>query len=197
MVNDELTGVCILSPLGFAWLFGALSNWFLKNAYVSMRASFCKEYWAVKGTTWLITISSIVAPLMTFLASMIIGASFNFFAIPKVKRAILLVVFAIVVSSLALILATEFRSTLTLMYEFQSFAAIFEAIGIDLIRYNAPIVASLILVAIMEIGLAGGFIAACRIGSTQAQDNPVVVPLSRVEVKRMIQNAKQTRRSSV
>ena len=128
---------------------------------------------------------------------MIIGASFNFFAIPKVKRAILLVVFAVVVSSLALILATEFRSSLTLMYEFQSFAAIFEAIGVDLIRYNAPIVASLILVAIMEVGLAAGFIAACRIGSTQAQDNPVVVPLSRVEVKRMIQNAKQSRLSNI
>ncbi|MCL5877305.1 MAG: hypothetical protein M1540_05785 [Candidatus Bathyarchaeota archaeon] len=109
---------------------------------------------------------------MTFLASMIIGASFNFFAIPKVKRAILLVVFAVVAGSLALILATEFRGTLVLMYEFQSFAAIFEAIGIDIIKYNATIVASLILVAIMETGLAAGFIAACRISSTQAQDNP-------------------------
>lgn len=134
---------------------------------------------------------------MTFLASMIIGASFNFFAFPKLKRATLLVVFAVVTGSLALILATEFRGTLVLMYEFQSFAAIFEAIGVDLIRYNAPIVASLILVAIMEAGLAAGFVAACRIGQTQAQDNPVVVPLSRVEVKRMIQNAKQSRGSSI
>ncbi|MCW3983843.1 MAG: hypothetical protein NWE96_07585 [Candidatus Bathyarchaeota archaeon] len=134
---------------------------------------------------------------MTFLAFMIIGASFNFFAFPKLKRATLLVIFAVVAGSLALILATQFRGSLMMMYEFQSFAAIFEAIGVDLIRYNAPIVASLILVAIMEVGLAAGFIAACRIGQTQAQDNPVVVPLSKAEVKRMVQNAKQTRQSNM
>ncbi len=114
----------------------------------------------------MITVSSIVAPLITLLVTMIIGAGFNFLPIkPQKKKPIPLIVFAAAAGICALILATEFSAALTSIYQFQTFMEIFQGINIAIIQNNAQLVTTLVLVCVLEAGLAGGFGLAYHIGS--------------------------------
>ncbi len=110
----------------------------------------------------MVTLSALLFPILTLVVAVVIGVAFNFVPIKSQKRKpIPPVVFGVAVGVLALIVAflftSVFSSTLYTVGLFQSFAAIFEGAGIAVIKYNAPLVAAIFLLASLEIGLGSGF----------------------------------------
>ncbi len=121
----------------------------------------------------MVTVSALVAPLITLLVTMIIGAGFNFLPIkPQKKKPIPLVVFAAVAGACSMILATQFSAALASIYQFQTFMAIFQEMNVAIIKYNAQLVATIVLLSILEAGLALGFGVAYRIGNQSKNSAP-------------------------
>lgn len=116
----------------------------------------------------MVTITSLIAPIVTLVVAIIIGVAFNFIPIKsQARKPIPLVVFAMVVGVLAFISTALFSSVIYSIDLFQSFAAIFQGIGISIIKYNAQLVAIIVLIAALETGLASGFGSAFAIGNMQ------------------------------
>ena len=77
------------------------------------------------------------------------------------RKPLPVVAFGAVVGIIGLLVVFAFNSTLTSsVYTiglFHSFAAIFSGINVPVIMYNSGLVASIVLLAAIEIGLASGF----------------------------------------
>jgi Zn finger protein HypA/HybF involved in hydrogenase expression len=122
-----------------------------------------------------VTITSLIAPIITLAIAILIGVAFNFVPVKsQARKPIPLVVFAMVVGVLGFIFTAMFSSIIYSIGLFQSFAAIFEDVGISIIKYNAQLVAIIVLIAALETGLASGF------GGAFAIDN---MKLKRKEAK--------------
>ncbi len=118
----------------------------------------------------MVEISALIAPILTLVIAIAIGVGFSFAPAKNRKRKpIPLVAFAAAAGISALILVFLFSSTLSsTVYSvglFQNFAAIFESIGITIIKYNAQLVAAIVLVAMLEVGLTSGFGTAFAVGN--------------------------------
>ena len=114
----------------------------------------------------IVTILFAVAPTFMVAAGLLLGAGFNFaqIRVQGKKVPIPLIIFGMV-SSIGLFLsAGYFSNSLSSIDLFASFAAIFEGISISIIKYNAQLVAVIILISVLEIGLASGFGLAVQIG---------------------------------
>lgn len=109
----------------------------------------------------MVTIISLIVPLLTIAVAVVVGVAFDFipFKSPKLKT-IAIVAFGTVVGILGLIFAflfTDIVNSLYSIFVFQNFASIFESVDMSIIKYNAQLVATIILIAVFEIGLASGF----------------------------------------
>jgi Zn finger protein HypA/HybF involved in hydrogenase expression len=110
----------------------------------------------------MVAFSSLLFPIITLIVAAVIGVAFNFVPIKSQKRKpIPLVAFALAVGTLGLIsiflLTSILSSSLYSIGGFQNFAAIFEDMGVSIIKYNAPLVAAIFLIAAVELGLGLGF----------------------------------------
>jgi hypothetical protein len=102
---------------------------------------------------------------------MVIGAIFSLLPLkPRERKPIPLVIFATVAGSLSFVLAAEFSSVFQSIWLFQNFTSLFEAISIDIIKYNASLVALIILVAALEAGLGSGFGIAFKLDAKRNLD---------------------------
>jgi hypothetical protein len=107
-------------------------------------------------------LSSLLFPIVVFVLALVVGVCFTFVPIKsKQYRPLPLVVFAVAVGVSGLIFIFLFTSVLYSSLfsfdQFQNFAVLFEGMGIPIIKYNAPIVAAVLLLAVGEIGLGFGF----------------------------------------
>jgi Zn finger protein HypA/HybF involved in hydrogenase expression len=116
----------------------------------------------------MVEITSLIAPIITLSIAIVIGVAFNYVPIKsRTQKPIPLVAFAMVVGVLGFILTALFSSVIYSIDLFQSFAAIFQDVGISIIKYNAQLVAIVVLIAALETGLASGFGSAFAIGNRQ------------------------------
>lgn len=116
----------------------------------------------------MVTITSLLAPIITLAIAILIGVAFNFVPIKsQARKPIPLIVFAMVVGVLGFILTAMFSSIIYSIDLFQSFAALFQDVGISIIKYNAQLVAVIVLIAAIEAGLASGFGSAFALGNRQ------------------------------
>ena len=120
----------------------------------------------------MVEIAALVAPIITVIMAIVIGVVFNYIpAKTKKRKPIPLVAFAAALGAVGLILIFLFSSVLSsTVYSiglFQNFASIFAGIEVSIIKYNAELVAAVILLGGLEIGLASGFGAAFAVGNMQ------------------------------
>ncbi len=120
----------------------------------------------------MVEIAALVAPIITVIMAIIIGVVFNYIpAKTKKRKPLPLVAFAAALGAVGLILIFLFSSILSnTVYSiglFQNFASIFAGIEVSIIKYNAELVAAVILLGGLEIGLASGFGAAFAVGNMQ------------------------------
>jgi hypothetical protein len=116
----------------------------------------------------MVTETAFIAPILTLILAVVVGVAFSFAPTKNRKRKPLpLVAFAISAGIAALVIVFTFNSTLSdTVYSiglFQSFSVIFENIGVAIIKYNAQLVAAIVLIATLEVGLTSGFGAAFAI----------------------------------
>ena len=102
--------------------------------------------------------------------AIIIGVVFNYIpAKTKKRKPIPIVAFAAAIGAVGLILIFLFSSVLSnSVYPiglFQNFASIFAGVEVSIIKYNAELVAAIVLVAGLEVGLASGFGVAFGVGN--------------------------------
>jgi hypothetical protein len=120
----------------------------------------------------MVELSQLLAPAFTLILAVLVGVAFSFApAKTRQRKTIPLIAFALSVGIAALVVVFAFNQTLTgTVYTislFQSFAAIFENASTAIIKYNAQLVAAIILIATIEIGLTSGFGTAFAIGNRQ------------------------------
>jgi hypothetical protein len=110
----------------------------------------------------MVEVSAIAVPLLTLAVALAVGVGFSFApAKNRSRKPLPVVAFGAVVGIVGLLVVFAFNSTLTSsVYTiglFHSFAAIFSGINVPVIMYNPGLVASIVLLAAVEIGLASGF----------------------------------------
>jgi uncharacterized Zn finger protein (UPF0148 family) len=135
----------------------------------------------------MVTVDSLLFPVLTLAVAIIIGALFNFVPVKSQSRkALPLVLFAAIAGAVCLAVAFLFTSTVSnalgSLSLFQTFTTIFVGVNIDIIKYNAPLVANIFLIAALEAGLGLGFGIVFAIGQRSAKsavthenDEPTVI----------------------
>ncbi|MDR0373223.1 MAG: hypothetical protein LBI79_06680 [Nitrososphaerota archaeon] len=110
----------------------------------------------------MITASSLLFPVIILVIALAIGAGFSFVPIKSKKHKPLpLLAFATTIGAAGLIVIFLFTGTLSSSLNslgwFQNFINLFENVDISIIKYNATIIAALLIIAAGEIGLGLGF----------------------------------------
>jgi hypothetical protein len=110
----------------------------------------------------MVDVSAIAVPLVTLAVALAIGAAFSYApAKTRSRKPLPVVAFGAIVGIIGLLVVFAFNNTLSSsVYTigfFQGFAAIFSGINIPVIMYNSGLVASIVLIAALEVGLASGF----------------------------------------
>ena len=100
----------------------------------------------------MVEIAALVAPIITLIMAIVIGVVFNYIpAKTKKRKPIPLVAFAAALGAVGLILIFLFSSVLSsTVYSiglFQNFASIFAGVEVSIIKYNAELVAAVVLLA--------------------------------------------------
>jgi hypothetical protein len=126
----------------------------------------------------MVTVDSLLFPILTLGVAIIIGACLNFIPVKSHRNFFPITITAGVAGVVFLIVAFLFNSTVSNVLGslslFQNFAAIFVGVNVDLIKYNAPLVAIIFLIAALEVGLSFGFGIVFAIGqhSTKSTITP-------------------------
>lgn len=110
----------------------------------------------------MVEVSAIAVPLITLAVALVVGVAFSYApAKNRSRKPFPVIAFGAVLGIIGLLVVFVFNSTLTssvyTLGFFQSFAAIFKGINMPVIMYNSGLVASIVLIAALEVGLASGF----------------------------------------
>ncbi len=110
----------------------------------------------------MLTVANLMAPIVTLALAIGVGVVFNFAPVKSQKlKPVSLAVFAGIVGIIGLVfvfLLSDVLNNYIYSYGFfQNFAALFQDVGIDIIKYNSSLVAAIVLLGVLEFGLASGF----------------------------------------
>ena len=110
----------------------------------------------------MVDVIAIAVPLFTLAVALVIGVVFSFApSKTRTRKPLPLIAFGATVGIVGLLVVFAFNNTLnSSVYTigmFQSFATIFSGINVPIIMYNSGLVASIVLIAALEVGLASGF----------------------------------------
>ncbi len=110
----------------------------------------------------MLTATSLIVPIITIAVAVLVGVAFNFLPIKqRGYKPIPPVVFGGIVCVLSLVFTFLLTSLLSgyifNLAFFDSFAALFQGVSMDIIRYNPQPAAAMVLLGLFEAGLAFGF----------------------------------------
>lgn len=139
-----------------------------------------------------LSLASLLFPILTLAVAIVIGILFNFVpAKTQSRKPLPLIAFAAVAGAVCTILTFLFNSTISNAFSsmaiFQNFATIFSSINVAIIKYNAPLVAIIFLIAALEVGLGSGFGVAFALGKRSAKS-----PAAQTRIEATAKNTAKT-----
>lgn len=146
----------------------------------------------------MVDVFAIAVPLVTLAVALAIGVVFSYApAKTRARKPLPVVAFGATVGIVGLLVVFAFNNALTSsVYTigfFQSFAAIFSGINIPIIMYNSGLVASIVLIAALEVGLASGFSTAFAVQGMKVKtqlDQPAAEEAEQKDTARINPQAK-------